>query len=213
MLHAGGARCWHARQYRPSSDVMGFRLRGASALSGTMAGPVARSRRSSGRRLASRVRVRSSSPPSGQTARVSRDPMEASVRQRARVAAAHSSGWKGKVSHCVRRASRHSTSRGPGSWPVGLASVLLAGGVEYVGRRGVPGQAIQETGMPRWWISLFSLKSATNRCETQMQRYNTIANAHVESTAAECGSGHHRQLNFETPNNRKPRDLIPRLKT
>ena len=48
-----GARCWHARQYRPSSDVMGFRLRGASALSGTMAGPVARSRRSSGRRLAS----------------------------------------------------------------------------------------------------------------------------------------------------------------
>ena len=93
-----GARCWHARQYRPSSDVMGFRLRGASALSGTMAGPVARSsRRSSGRRLASRVRVRSSSPPSGQTARVSRDPMEASVRQRARVAAAHSSGWKGKV--------------------------------------------------------------------------------------------------------------------
>ena len=61
-----GARCWHARQYRPSSDVMGFRLRGATALSGAMAGPVASSRRSSGRRLASRVRVRSSSPPSGQ---------------------------------------------------------------------------------------------------------------------------------------------------
>ena len=132
-----GARCWHARQKRPSSEVTGFRLRGASALSGTTAGPVARSRRSSGRRLASKVRVRSSSPPSGQTARVSSDPMEASVRQRPRVAAAHSSGWKGKVSHRPRSPSRHSTSRSPGSWPAGTGlevplevAVLLAGGVE-----------------------------------------------------------------------------------
>ena len=61
----------------------------------------------------------------------------ASVRQRASVAAALSPGWKGKVSHCVRSASRHSTSREPGSRLAELvleepwaAFVLLAGGVE-----------------------------------------------------------------------------------
>ena len=59
------------------------------------------------------------------------------MRQRPRVAAAHSTGWKGKVSHRPRSPSRHSTSRSPGSWPAGTelevpleVAVLLAGGVE-----------------------------------------------------------------------------------